>query len=252
MEPTLASGVLMTSVLERVADAVHGADAVGADLGPQRLDVAVDGAGARRVRPVPDVGQQALTGEHLARRRGEPGEQVELRRRQPHLLPRRDDPSRPRVDDQVADDETGRRARGELGGPVDAPQQGPDARHQLAHPERLGEVVVGPDREPDQDVGLVVARGQHQHRHRGRRLDAPADLEPVEAGQHHVEDDEVGPTGGVALDRTRAVVRLVDGEPLGPQPVGDGLVDDALVLDDEHAAGTHAASVGGVGCRTWP
>ena len=80
-------------------------------------------------------------------------------------------------------------------------------------------------------------------------LDPPAHLQPVEAGQHHVQDDEVRARGGVPLDRTRAVVRLLDGEPLGPQPVGDGVVDDALVLDDQHAPRTHVASVGAGRCR---
>ena len=56
-----------------------------------------------------------------------------------------------------------------------------------------------------QDVGLVVTGGQHQDRDRRLGLDPPAHLEPVEARKHHVEDDEVGPRGGVLLDRTRAV-----------------------------------------------
>src|SRR5690606_41249102 len=50
--------------LERVAHAVHRADEVRAELAAQCLDVRVDGAGAAGVRPVPDLGEQALAREH--------------------------------------------------------------------------------------------------------------------------------------------------------------------------------------------
>ena len=39
------------------------------------------------------------------------------------------------------------------------------------------------------------------------------------------------------VDRAGAVVGLLDDEALGAQPVGDGLVDHRLVLDDEDARG---------------
>ena len=184
--------LLLPRVLQRVADPMDGAHPAGPDLGAQRTDVAVDGAGPGRVRPVPDLGQQVLAGEHLAGRGRQPRQQVELGRREPHLLLGHGHPSRAGVDHEVTHDETGRGPGGELGGAVDAAQEGADPGHQLAHPERLGEVVVGTDREPDQHVGLVVPRGQHQHRHRLGRLDAAADLVPVEAGQHHVQHDQLG------------------------------------------------------------
>ena len=104
----------------------------------------------------------------------------------------RPDPPRARVDDQVADDEPGRRAGGQLGGALDAAQQGAHPGDQLAHPEGLGQVVVGADPEPDQDVGLVVTSGEHQHRHRLCAWIRRHTSCPSKPGQHHVEDDEVG------------------------------------------------------------
>ena len=95
----------------------------------------------------------------------------------------------PRIDPQVAQVAGG--AGRQLGGPLDPAQQRGDPGHQLAHPERLGEVVVGTDAEPDQDVRLVVARGQHQHRDRPLGLDPPAHLVAVEPGQHHVQHHQV-------------------------------------------------------------
>ena len=67
-------------------------------------------------------------------------------------------------------------------------------------------------------------------------LDAPAHLEAVEAGQHDVEHDQVGPVGRRLRHRRRPVVGQVDREALGPQPGRDRLGDRPLVLDDQDPA----------------
>ena len=81
------------------------------------------------------------------------------------------------------------------------------AGQQLLDRERLGDVVRGARVEARDLVGDLGAGGEHDHRQ--RRLD-PADLledvDPVAAGQHHVEDHEVG------IARERAVLAL------GPSP----------------------------------
>ena len=123
---------------------------------------------------------------------GERGEEVELERGEVDLGAVDGDPAGGAVDLERADAAGRGRRRGELGGALDPAEQGVGAGDDLAHPERLGDVVVGADAEPDEDVGLVVAGGEHEDRDRADRLDAAAHLEPVEAGQHDVEDDEVG------------------------------------------------------------
>ena len=123
--------------------------------------------------------------------------------------------------------------------PLDPPQQRPDPRHQLARRERLGHVVVGADAEPDEHVRLVVARREHQHRHRPVALDPPAHLEPVEARQHQVEDDEIRPRAVAQRDAVAPVVRDLHGEALGPQPRGDRGGDHILVLDHADQRSTH-------------
>ena len=45
-----------------------------------------------------------------------------------------------------------------------APHQRRRARHQLAHAERLRQVVVGAAVEPHHFVGFLAPRGQHQNR----------------------------------------------------------------------------------------
>ena len=63
------------------------------------------------------------------------------------------------------------------------PQHGLDARDQLARAEGLGHVVVGAELEAEHPVDLLVARRERDHRRLAERPDAPADLEPVDAGQ---------------------------------------------------------------------
>jgi hypothetical protein len=165
--------------------------------------------------------------------RGQVDEQVELGRRQVGLDPVPQHPPLGLVDLEITEPQRrrpGRRDRG-LGG---AAQQGVHAGGQLAHRERLDHVVVGADGQTDEEVGLVVAGGEHQDRDRALGLQATADLEPVEAGQHHVEHDRVGRRAPGRLDRARAVAGDLDREPLGPQPGGDRLGDRPLVLDDQN------------------
>ena len=88
--------------------------------------------------------------------------------------------------------------------PIGAPQQRVHARDELARAERLRHVVVGADREPDEQVGLAVARGEHEHRQRPLALDLLAHLDAVEAGQHEVEHHEVGPEPFAQRRRRRA------------------------------------------------
>ena len=75
---------------------------------------------------------------------------------------------------------------------VRAPQERLDPAHQLAQPERLRQVVVRAELEPDDLVDLVVAGGQDEDRRlRAGGAEPAQDLEAVHAGQADVEDDEV-------------------------------------------------------------
>ena len=125
--------------------------------------------------------------------------------------------------------------------PLHAPQQRAHPRDQLARRERLGHVVVGADRQPDQQVGLLAARRQHQHRDRPVALDAAADLEPVQPGQHQVEHHQVRAHAVAQRDAGVAVVRHLDREALGAQPRGDRGGDHLLVLDHADQRPGHAA-----------
>ena len=71
-------------------------------------------------------------------------------------------------------------------------QQGPQARHQLAHRIRLHEIVVGPKIQAGNAILHAIARGRHQHA--GRRdlgAECGAERESVVVGQPNIEDHGV-------------------------------------------------------------
>ena len=90
------------------------------------------------------------------------------------------------------------------------PQQRTDARAELADRERLRDVVVGAELEPDHLVELVVAGSEHDDRHGALGPQALADLEPIEAREHDVEHDEIDRLGVELLERLLAVAGLDD------------------------------------------
>ena len=84
-------------------------------------------------------------------------------------------------------------------------QQRAHPGQQLGQPERLADVVVGARVEADDEVDLVGAGGEHEHRQVGHVEPHPAaHLEPVHAGQAEVEHQQVDAAAADALQRGRA------------------------------------------------
>jgi hypothetical protein len=171
-------------------------------------------------------------------------QQIELGRGQMRLDPLAPDPPFGPVDLQIPDND-GLPVR--LARPLRPAQQGVDPGRQFAHRKRLGQVVVRPDGQAHQQVGLVAPGGEHEDGHGALGLQAPADLQAVEAGQHDVQDHQIRPVRAGAGDRGRTVVRHLDPEPLGPQPRRDRLGDAPLVLNDQDAPLTARHTGQGIG-----
>ena len=114
-----------------------------------------------------------------------------------------------------------------------SPEEGPDPGRQLAQAERLRDVVVGAQLEPDDLVELGVLGRQHHDRHARLGPDDPADLDAGQLGQHEVEEDQVGPVPPEARERFTAVGRLDHPESLCLECVRERLAERRLVLDDE-------------------
>ena len=134
------------------------------------------------------------------------------------------------VEAQVADHERGAAARR-------------TAAHQRAHPreqllalERLHEVVVGAGVEALDAVVELAAGGEDQDRHVGLGAQPPADLDPVEAGQAEVEDDQVGDELLRGPQRLDPVDRGADLVALLAQGAAQDVGDRLVVLDHEHAS----------------
>ena len=121
--------------------------------------------------------------------RGQEVEQVELLGGQVDRLAVALDGPAARVDPQLAEAHhvAGQRRGGGLG----PPQHGLDARDQLAGAERLGQVVVGAEPEPEDLVALLALGRQHDDRDAALGAKLAADFQAVDLGQHQVEDHQV-------------------------------------------------------------
>src|SRR5918997_2823205 len=226
------------SLAENIPDAPRGVDELGVagvalDLLAQVADVDVHRAlVAELVAPHPP--QQRATREHPPGARGERHQKLELGVGEVHLLAAHGYPAAGEVDAQpVVVELVGALARGD-GRPA---HYGSHAGDELAHGERLGDVVVGPELEPDDPVYLVVLGGEHDDGHVALRPDAPAHLGAVELGEHDVQDDEVRL---VALESLQGLLAVADGmdlETLPLQGVRQHLLQRRLVVHHEYPAG---------------
>ena len=179
--------------------------------------------------------QQRLPAEDAPRPGRERAEELELDVRELHRRAAHLDRSAGEVeDDAVGPDDVPAVRLAPERGPA---QERPDPAAELADRERLRDVVVRPELEPNDLVQLVVAGSEHDDRHGALRPQPAADLEPVELREHEVEDDEVDPVRAEALERLLAVARLHDPEALALERVREQLLHRILVVDEEDGRG---------------
>jgi hypothetical protein len=110
---------------------------------------------------------------------------------------------------------------------------GADARGDLARAERLGDVVVAAQFQPDDAIHLVGAGGQEQHGHIGMPAQGAADVEAGHVRQADVEDDEIDGVGRQPAQRLATQRAAIDGKTLGAQGVAQGIGNGRFVVDDE-------------------
>src|SRR6185369_647911 len=109
-----------------------------------------------------------------------------------------------------------------------------DPAQELAQPEWLGEVVVGPELQADDLVDLFIPGREHEDgRLRAGRAEPPQDLEAVHARQADVEEDQVGSGGGGQLEAFLAGPRERDLVALLLEGVLEPARDGVLVFDDQ-------------------
>jgi cob(I)alamin adenosyltransferase len=114
---------------------------------------------------------------------------------------------------------------------------------QLGGRERLDDVVVGAELQADDAVGLLATRRQQDHGDVAVLAQPRHHLQAVEAGQHHVEHDEVRPVLERGLDGGRAVGGGDGVKPVATEVARDDLRDRRLVVDHEDRLRKRHASI---------
>ena len=176
----------------------------------------------------PHLFEQHISSKHLPRFARQRHQQVELQRGQRDLLAVAGHLVGGHVDLDVAD-------RQHLGGLVlVAAQPGAHPGHQFLGLERLHHVVVGAGLQAEHHVDGVGLGGQHHDRHTGVRAQHPADVDAVHAGQHQVEQHQVGPQFAHRGQRLRAVGDHRGVETLVAQDDGEHLGQRGVVVDDQN------------------
>jgi hypothetical protein len=116
---------------------------------------------------------------------------------------------------------------------VCAPQRSPNPAAELADRERLRDVVVRPELEPDDLVELVVAGRQHDDRDRAPGAQAAAHFQPVQLREHDVEDHEVDVVLIEAGESLLSVPGLDDPKALPLEREREHLLHRFLVVDEQ-------------------
>ncbi len=162
---------------------------VGLELGTELGDEVVHGARGAVVARPPHRVEDLLPAEHAPTGAGQRRQDLELGAGELHPLAAAAHLHPVEIERHLAEPD---RAAGGGGAP---PQQRAHAGQQLAHRERLGDVVVGAEVEPQDPVHLGAPRRQDQHRGVVAGPPQPAEqLVAVEAREHDVEDDQVEPS----------------------------------------------------------
>ena len=73
------------------------------------------------------------------------------------------------------------------------PQHGFDTRFELIDVERLGDEVVSAELQTEDGIALLRRGAADDDRHVGDRFEARTQHEPVDVGQHQIENDQIGP-----------------------------------------------------------
>ena len=119
--------------------------------------------------------------------------------------------------------------------------------------DRFGEEVVGTGLEPLHPVPRLIERRHHDDRNMLRArlgLEPAANLEPVHAGHHHVEQDDVSSLARADLERLRTAARRAHFEILGREPRFEQLEIGRDIVDHENASSHIPYRASPINCLT--
>jgi hypothetical protein len=209
---------------------------VALDLAPQPAHLVVDaaiehvgGASAGQV-------EQLVAAQHPARMVEKRAEQEELHRAERHRhAVRADQLALRRIEGPAVEaDPAPLEGRALPRHAVGAPQHRLDARHQLTRIERFDHVVVGAHLEADHAIGVLGQRGQHDHRQVRARAQLAAQRQPVLAGHHDVEHDQIDAARLEQPARLRRALGRTHPEAMLGEILRQEIADLAVVVDHQN------------------
>src|SRR5690606_17392044 len=103
----------------------------------------------------------------------------------------------------------------------------------LSWVERLRQVIVRAELEPDNAIDIVAARGQHDHGDVAAPANPLQHLEPAEAGKHDVEDQKVESFAGELLQALFAARGDGKVEPFPGEVVAQHAAELPVVVDKQ-------------------
>jgi hypothetical protein len=201
----------------------------------------------RSLRDVPVVPsgqlQQLLAGEYPLRFAGQHHQQFELPGRALDPAPAHRDLMADRIHDEIIDPQllTGSGVDRD-DGPLSPSEQGADPGHQLSWAAGFGQIVVGAEIQPEQEIGLGRPGRHHQDRDVVVGPQDPADVQSIDPGHHQIEDEQVRLMPTDLIDRSCAVLDDDGGVPFAFQVAANefGVLD--VVLTDQNP-GTHGVTI---------
>ena len=238
------------AVLEPVADPAQrsGSGRPPAELLAQVVDVGVDGVRRHRHAGRPDVVEQPVAGQRLARDgAGSTRASENSRGLSSTRVPSRGDLAARLVEGDRADlePEPARTASA----PAGAPGEGAQARRELLERERLDEVVVGARVEAGDPVVDGVARGEDEDRHASspsaRRSRATSSPEPSGRPTSRMIAS-MPPTSVASSSADADVDGELDDVPVLLEEAREEPAEPRVVLDDEQVHGRNATRPAGV------
>src|SRR5262245_46314641 len=114
---------------------------------------------------------------------------------------------------------------------------------ELARVERLAQIVVGAELEPDNAIDVVVPGGQHDNRHRAACTQTTADRKAVLSGKHDVEDHKVWFHPRMRAVDTDTILGDLDGKAFAHEKVGEQRADVAVILDEKNGFAGHVGNL---------
>jgi hypothetical protein len=124
-------------------------------------------------------------------------------------------------------------------------QDRPDPGDQLAGVERLSQIIVRPDLQPDDAIHLIAAGGEHEHGYFALFANSLQGLESIAARKHHIQNDQRVGSGARLGDTLVPVMAGFDLKPLIDQKFLEKIAQFNIIIHKQQRFGRHPALLSG-------